>query len=123
MFVVPSSSGSKSRSLRFAPAVADTCESAGEAAPDRSARDPPGAEAFRRADCRPVEDAVFLVGGGRMLLLLRVPATDGGRDMADGFLRSMLELRDWSMLYRRVEVAKSGRKLGQRRDENRKDAK
>lgn len=58
-----------------------------------------------------------------MLVLLRVPAADGGRDMADGFLRSMPELRDWAMLYRRVEVAKSRRKLGRRRDEKRKDAK
>lgn len=46
-----------------------------------------------------------------LLLLLRVPAADGGRDMADGFLRSMLELRDWVMLDRKVEVAKSRRNL------------
>lgn len=58
-----------------------------------------------------------------MLLLVRVPAADGGRDMADGFLRSMLELRDWAILYRKVEVAKSRRKFSRRRDEKRKDAK
>lgn len=112
MFVVPSSSGSKSRSLRFAPAVADTCESAGEAAPDRSFRDGPGTDVFRRPDCRLVEDAVFLVAGGRMLALLRVPAADGGRDMAGVFLRSMPELRDWTLLDRKVEVAKSRTRLG-----------